>query len=72
MLFFSSNESVQHLFFDCHFAKFIWRIVHVSFNLLPPTSVHNIFISWLEGINRKLKSRIIVGGSALGDLVNQK
>jgi hypothetical protein len=63
--FYSSNESIQHLFFDCHFAKFIRRIVQVSFNLPPPTSVHNIFTGWLEGINRKLKSQIIVGASAL-------
>ena len=24
-----SDESIQHLFFDCHFAKFVWRIVYV-------------------------------------------
>ena len=62
--FCSSNESIQHLFFDCHFAKFNWRIVHVFFNSLPPTSVHNIFTGWLEGVNRKLKSQIIVCASA--------
>jgi len=28
-------------------------------------SLHNIFSDWLEGINRKLKSQIIVGASAL-------
>jgi hypothetical protein len=44
--FCSSNESIQHLFFDCHFAKFIWRIVQVFFNLSPPISVHNIFTGW--------------------------
>ena len=38
--FCSSDESIQHLFFDCHFAKFVWRTIHVSFNLIPPTSVH--------------------------------
>ena len=42
----------------------MWRTVHVSFNLIPPTSVYNLFTSWLEGINRKLKSQIIVGASA--------
>jgi hypothetical protein len=60
-----SNESIQRLFFYCHFAKFIRKIVHVSFNLSSPTSIHNIFLDWLEGINRKLKSKIIVGASAL-------
>jgi hypothetical protein len=41
--FCSSQESIQHLFFACHFAKFVWPVIHVSFNLLPPTSVHNMF-----------------------------
>ena len=63
--FCSSNESIQHLLFYCHFAKFIWRIVHVFFNLLPPTSVHNLFTGWLDGIDRKLKSQILVGESAI-------
>jgi hypothetical protein len=62
--FCSLNESIQHLLFDCHFAKFIRRIIQVSFNLLPLTSVHNIFTGWLEGRNRKLKSHILVGASA--------
>ena len=62
----SSDESIQHLFFDRHFAKFVWRIVHVSFNLIPPTSIHNMFTGWLQGLNRKLKSQILVGASAFG------
>jgi hypothetical protein len=62
--FCSSNESIQHLLFECHFAKFIWRI-QVSSNLLPPTSVHNMFTGWLEGIDRKLKSQILVSASAI-------
>ena len=63
--FCSSDESIQHLFFDCHFAKFVWRTVHVFFNLIHPTSVQNLFISWLHGINRKLKYKILVGASAI-------
>ena len=63
--FCSSNESIQHLLFDCHYAKFMWRNVHVSFNLKPPNSVHNLFTSWLEGINRKMKSQIFVGASVI-------
>ena len=48
--FCSLNESIQHLLFDRHYAKFMWRIVHVSFNLIPPTSVHDLFTGWLDGI----------------------
>jgi hypothetical protein len=29
------------------------------------TSVHNLFTGWLDGINRKLKSKILVGASAI-------
>ena len=39
--------------------------VYASFNLIPPTSVHNLFTGWLDGINRKLKSQILVGASAI-------
>jgi hypothetical protein len=63
--FCSLNESIQHLLFYCHFAKFIWRIIQVFSNLLSPTSVHNMFTGWLEGIDRKLKSQILVGASAI-------
>ena len=63
--FCSSEESIQHLLFDCHYAKFMWRIVQVLFNLNPPNSIHNLFISWLEGLNRKIKSKILVGASAI-------
>ena len=63
--FYSSNESIQHLLFDCHYAKFMQRIVQVLFNLNPPNSIHNLFISWLEGLNRKIKSKILVGASAI-------
>jgi hypothetical protein len=27
--FCSIEESIQHLFFDCHFAKFVWRTIQV-------------------------------------------
>ena len=63
--FCSSDESIQHLFFNCHFARFVLRTVHVSFNLIPPTSVYNLFTGWLHGINRKLKYKILVGASAI-------
>jgi hypothetical protein len=42
--FCSSNETIQHLLFDCHYAKFMWRFIHISFNLRPSTSIHNMFI----------------------------
>jgi hypothetical protein len=40
-------------------------MVQIPFNLLPPTSIHNMFTSWLQGFNRKLKAKILVGASAI-------
>jgi hypothetical protein len=36
-VFCSQPESIQHLFFNCHFAKFLWRVVQVTFNIVDPT-----------------------------------
>jgi hypothetical protein len=38
-------ESIQHLFFDCHFAKFLWRTVVITFNVGSPNSVGHLFIT---------------------------
>jgi hypothetical protein len=44
----SSNENIQYLLFDCHYAKFMRRIIYILFNLKLPTSVHN-FVYRLVG-----------------------
>jgi hypothetical protein len=41
--FCSSSESIKHLFFYCHFVKFMWRAVQVTFNIDMPTSVAHLF-----------------------------
>lgn len=52
--FYTLDENLHHLFFYCHIDKFIWRIVQISFNLTPPSSIHHIFGDWLQGIIRNL------------------
>ena len=63
--FCSSDETIQHLFFDCHFASFVWNIVHITFGIQPPTSFANLFGSWLHGLSPKLRSQILLGAAAL-------
>ena len=29
-------ETIQHLFFQCYYAKFLWRVVHLMFGISPP------------------------------------
>ena len=43
------NESIDHLFLSCPFAKLVWRVVFCTYNIPPPTNVSNIFGNWLNG-----------------------
>ena len=52
---------MQHFFFDCPNAKFIWRLVQVVFNLSIPLNVNDIFTNWLNGVNKKLRYQAWVG-----------
>ncbi|WVZ88220.1 hypothetical protein U9M48_034764 [Paspalum notatum var. saurae] len=53
--FCSYKESIQHLFFGCHLAKFIWRIVFMTFGFIPPCNTAHLFNLWscqgVENIN---------------------
>jgi len=59
------NESIQHLFFDCHVAKFAWNAVFFYFGIQTPTSVTHLLGSWLRGLPLKLRKQILVGVVAL-------
>jgi hypothetical protein len=37
------KETVDHLFISCPFARLVWRVVHFTFNIPPPTNVNNLF-----------------------------
>ena len=63
--FCSNDETIQHLFIDCHVAKFLWRAVQFAFDLNPPRSITHLFGNWLRGVGTKLKRQLLVGTSAL-------
>jgi hypothetical protein len=59
MLFFNTQETIQHLFFDCHVARFAWRCVFFTFNIPPPHNVKDIFGNGLRGVPRPTKNDFI-------------
>ena len=59
------DETIKHLFFDCPFARVLWRTVHIAFNITPPNSVTTLFGTWLTGIEPELARHIRVGVCAL-------
>lgn len=60
-----ANESIQHLFFQCKNARFIWGLVEICFGLKPPHNTMHMFSSWLNGIGGRLKQLLLVGASAI-------
>ncbi len=60
------DETIQHLFIDCHNAKFIWRAsLQFSFGLYLLSSIWHIFDGWLLGVDKKECKLILEGASAI-------
>jgi hypothetical protein len=64
-VFCSREETIQHLFFDCHVAKFIWRVVSLTFGLGVPTSIMDLYSLWLLNVSARTRSKILVGATAI-------
>jgi hypothetical protein len=59
------DESIQHLFFDCTYARLVWRIIQVSFNISPPLNIQHMFNGWVQGIDKKIMYKILIGACTL-------
>jgi len=63
--FCSEDETIQHLFFYCHVAKFVWSAVFFAFGVKALASVSNMLCSWLRGFSMKLRKQFLVGVAAM-------
>jgi hypothetical protein len=63
--FCDDDETVEHLFIRCKFAKLVWQVVHFTFSIPPPNIKNYLFANWLNGIDLKTKSGIQVGVCAI-------
>ena len=59
------NETIQHLFIDCPFAKMIWRIIFYATNLPQPRSIDHMFGTWLRNQHKRIRGMIWVGVAAM-------
>jgi hypothetical protein len=50
--YYDGEETIEHLFIRCPFAKMVWQVVHFTFNIPPPTNIKNLFGRWLNGIDK--------------------
>jgi hypothetical protein len=65
VFFCDGEESTEHLFISCPFAKSVWNFFYFTFNISPPANITNMFCNWLNGVDNKVKARIQVGVCAL-------
>ena len=63
--FCDNRETSQHLFFTCPIARLVWWEIFVALNLVLHRSISNMFGNWLLGIDRPLKTQVLVGVCAL-------
>jgi hypothetical protein len=59
----ANDETIQHLFFYCHFARAIWSITHAASGLPQPHSISHMFGDWLWGISKELKPLVLLGAA---------
>lgn len=48
----SYNETIQHIFFECHMARLIWRIIHTA---LVCINLIMLFIVWVMTTRDKVR-----------------
>ena len=59
-------ESIDHLFFKCSVAKFVWRVVQIALNLdYIPKNIDEVCDSWMKIPKTKLSNLLIFGCGAL-------
>ena len=53
--FCNCDETIRHLFFECHLAKCVWQAIQYTFGVTPPVNITCMMGSWLNGYPAKLK-----------------
>ena len=48
-IFCSHFKTILHLFFNCHYAMFLWNTIHIGFNINNIVGIYKIFIGLLDG-----------------------
>jgi hypothetical protein len=44
--FLYQEGTIQHLFMSCPFAKILWRVIDMAFNIASPANLTNLFGHW--------------------------
>ena len=61
LVLFFKPEIVQHLFFECTYARLLWMAVHIVLALNQPLNVYYLFNNWYPIRDKTLRSFFIDG-----------
>jgi hypothetical protein len=59
--FYDSLKTIQHLLFDCSRAKFIWRVIQITFGLSTPNNIKHVLGGWIQRMKNKDRKLLLVG-----------
>ncbi|WVZ50274.1 hypothetical protein U9M48_001546, partial [Paspalum notatum var. saurae] len=62
-VFHSRPKTIQHLFFEYSYAKFLWRMGHIALDIAPPLGTNDVFGNWSH-LGRNNQSDLILLGAA--------
>jgi hypothetical protein len=57
------DEIIQHMFYDCYYARFLWELTQIAFGITPPHSVQYMFGTWTNQVGDKLRRQLLTGAS---------
>lgn len=64
-VFCDTNETINHLFFQCPFAKFLWRLIELCTGVATPRNVEHCFSSWIQSFSVSIQKLVYVRVAAL-------
>jgi hypothetical protein len=64
--FCGGDESIDHLFFNCPIARYVWRVIQVALNLGEiPRCISNMCDGWLSKPKDKISNLLLFGCGAV-------
>jgi hypothetical protein len=58
---FNNLETIQYLLFDCALAKFLWKVIQLTFGLSTPQNIKHVYGDWVQNMNTTNKRLLFVG-----------
>ncbi|WVZ91642.1 hypothetical protein U9M48_037786 [Paspalum notatum var. saurae] len=60
-----NDETIEHIFFECRFARTVWDFFQCASNLTKPNNAPHMFGSWLQGLPSTWQRIVLLGAAAL-------